>query len=162
MPFGRSIRTCPVPIPSGDYQKGRWHRGEGIRIDHLMLSPSAADRLIDAGIDKEHTRQGKGQRSHAGLVRVGGCATAAAPDALGCERRSPMPLLPVHSDQMLRHITAPYLTWGFILVCVAAHVALSEIPTYEHSTALRSLGFIRALCLVRPRSRLCLSACPRY
>lgn len=36
-----------------DYQKGRWHRGEGIRIDRLMLSPSAADRLIDAGIDKE-------------------------------------------------------------------------------------------------------------
>lgn len=36
-----------------DYQKGRWHRGEGIRIDHLMLSPLAADRLIDAGIDKE-------------------------------------------------------------------------------------------------------------
>lgn len=53
-----------------------------------------------------------------------------------------MPLLPVHSDQMLRDITAPYLTWGFILVCVAAHVALSEIPTYEHSTALRSLGFM--------------------
>lgn len=36
-----------------DYQKGRWHRGEGIRIDHLMLSPAAADRLTDAGIDKE-------------------------------------------------------------------------------------------------------------
>ncbi|MCA8928622.1 MAG: exodeoxyribonuclease III [Alphaproteobacteria bacterium] len=36
-----------------DYQKGRWHRGEGIRIDHLLLSPAAADRLTDAGIDKE-------------------------------------------------------------------------------------------------------------
>ncbi len=36
-----------------DYQKGRWHRGEGIRIDHLLLSPSAADRLVDAGIDTE-------------------------------------------------------------------------------------------------------------
>jgi exodeoxyribonuclease-3 len=34
-----------------DYQKGRWHRDEGIRIDHLMLSPTAADRLTDAGID---------------------------------------------------------------------------------------------------------------
>ena len=34
-----------------DYQKGRWHRDEGIRIDHLMLSPAAADRLVDAGID---------------------------------------------------------------------------------------------------------------
>ena len=36
-----------------DYQKGRWHRGEGIRIDHLLLSPSAADRLTDSGIDRE-------------------------------------------------------------------------------------------------------------
>ena len=36
-----------------DYQKGRWHRGEGIRIDHLLLSPSAADRLVAAGIDTE-------------------------------------------------------------------------------------------------------------
>jgi len=36
-----------------DYQKGRWHRDEGIRIDHLLLSPAAADRLTDAGIDKE-------------------------------------------------------------------------------------------------------------
>jgi exodeoxyribonuclease III len=35
-----------------DYQKGRWHRDEGIRIDHLLLSPSAADRLTGAGIDK--------------------------------------------------------------------------------------------------------------
>lgn len=36
-----------------DYQKGRWHRDEGIRIDHLLLSPAAADRMIDAGIDRE-------------------------------------------------------------------------------------------------------------
>ena len=36
-----------------DYQKGRWNRGEGIRIDHLLLSPAAADRLSDAGIDRE-------------------------------------------------------------------------------------------------------------
>ena len=35
-----------------DYQAGRWHRDEGLRIDHLMLSPQAADRLIGAGIDK--------------------------------------------------------------------------------------------------------------
>jgi exodeoxyribonuclease III len=35
-----------------DYQAGRWHRDEGLRIDHLLLSPEAADRLKDAGIDK--------------------------------------------------------------------------------------------------------------
>lgn len=36
-----------------DYQAGAWARNNGIRIDHLLLSPQAADLLVDAGIDKE-------------------------------------------------------------------------------------------------------------
>ena len=35
-----------------DYQAGAWQKDDGIRIDHLLLSPQAADRLIDAGIDR--------------------------------------------------------------------------------------------------------------
>ncbi len=35
-----------------DYQAGAWARDAGFRIDHLLLSPSAADRLIEAGVDK--------------------------------------------------------------------------------------------------------------
>jgi exodeoxyribonuclease-3 len=35
-----------------DYQAGRWYRDEGLRIDHLLLSPQAADRLVAADIDK--------------------------------------------------------------------------------------------------------------
>jgi exodeoxyribonuclease III len=35
-----------------DYQAGRWMRDEGLRIDHLLLSPQAADRLAAADIDK--------------------------------------------------------------------------------------------------------------
>ncbi|MGB3147695.1 MAG: exodeoxyribonuclease III [Paracoccaceae bacterium] len=35
-----------------DYQAGAWERNNGIRIDHLMLSPQAADLLQDCGIDK--------------------------------------------------------------------------------------------------------------
>lgn len=38
-----------------DYQAGAWQRNNGIRIDHLLLSPQAADRLTGAGIDK-HVR----------------------------------------------------------------------------------------------------------
>ncbi len=34
-----------------DYQRGRWQKGEGIRIDHLLLSPLAAERLQSAEID---------------------------------------------------------------------------------------------------------------
>ena len=37
-----------------DYQAGAWQRDAGFRIDHLLLSPPAADRLIDAGVDKDY------------------------------------------------------------------------------------------------------------
>lgn len=36
-----------------DYQRGAWQKNHGIRIDHFLLSPQAADCLIAAGIDKE-------------------------------------------------------------------------------------------------------------
>jgi exodeoxyribonuclease-3 len=36
-----------------DYQAGRWHRDEGLRIDHLLLSPHATDRIAGCEIDKK-------------------------------------------------------------------------------------------------------------
>ncbi len=35
-----------------DYQAGCWNKDQGLRIDHLLLSPQAADRLGDSGVDK--------------------------------------------------------------------------------------------------------------
>ncbi len=35
-----------------DYQAGAWQKNNGIRIDHLLLSPQAADRLKSVEIDK--------------------------------------------------------------------------------------------------------------
>ena len=35
-----------------DYTAGCWQRDAGFRIDHLLCSPEAADRLVDAGVDK--------------------------------------------------------------------------------------------------------------
>jgi len=35
-----------------DYQAGAWEKNNGIRIDHLLLGPQAADRLRDCGIDR--------------------------------------------------------------------------------------------------------------
>ena len=45
----------PGPFTFWDYQAGAWQKNWGIRIDHVMLSPQAADRLIASGIDK-HVR----------------------------------------------------------------------------------------------------------
>lgn len=47
---------CPPAAAPGqysfwDYQAGSWDRNNGIRIDHLLLSPQAADLLQDAQID---------------------------------------------------------------------------------------------------------------
>ena len=37
-----------------DYTAGCWQRDAGFRIDHLLLSPQAADRLLDAGVHKDY------------------------------------------------------------------------------------------------------------
>ncbi|WMS42425.1 exodeoxyribonuclease III [Acuticoccus sp. MNP-M23] len=36
-----------------DYQAGAWQKNNGIRIDHLMLSPQAADRLTGVTVEKQ-------------------------------------------------------------------------------------------------------------
>ena len=47
-----------------DYQGGAWRRNDGIRIDHMLLSPQAADLLQDCAIDCE-TRAGDKPSDHA-------------------------------------------------------------------------------------------------
>ena len=42
-----------------DYTAGCWQRDAGFRIDHLLLSPQAADRLLDAGVDKDYRGRDK-------------------------------------------------------------------------------------------------------
>lgn len=37
-----------------DYQAGAWQRDNGFRIDHALLSPELADRLVAAGVDKSY------------------------------------------------------------------------------------------------------------
>ncbi|MDE2301634.1 MAG: exodeoxyribonuclease III [Sphingomonadales bacterium] len=36
-----------------DYQAGAWQRDHGFRIDHALLSPELADRLLACGVDKD-------------------------------------------------------------------------------------------------------------
>lgn len=51
------------PFTFWDYQAGSWGKDDGIRIDHILLSPQAADMLVDAGIDKE-ARAGEKPSDH--------------------------------------------------------------------------------------------------
>ncbi len=47
-----------------DYWRNAWARDAGLRIDHLLLSPLAAKRLMRAGVDKE-VRGREGASDHA-------------------------------------------------------------------------------------------------
>lgn len=48
----RSLNTEAGHFTFWDYQKGRWPKDEGLRIDHLLLSPEASDRLDNCEIDR--------------------------------------------------------------------------------------------------------------
>jgi len=53
--FTDAVRLChPEPglYTFWDYQAGAFQKDDGIRIDHLLLSPQAADRLVSAGVDR--------------------------------------------------------------------------------------------------------------
>ncbi len=50
-----ALRAChpgPGIYTFWDYQAGAWQKDHGIRIDHILASPQAADRLQAAGVDK--------------------------------------------------------------------------------------------------------------
>jgi exodeoxyribonuclease-3 len=57
-----AFRACnpkPHQYTFWDYQAGAWQKNNGIRIDHLLLSPQAADRLKTCVIDKNMRDQDK-------------------------------------------------------------------------------------------------------
>jgi exodeoxyribonuclease-3 len=49
----RARNAGPGQYTFWDYQAGAWERNNGIRIDHLLLSPQAADLLQGCQIDKQ-------------------------------------------------------------------------------------------------------------
>ena len=57
----------PGPFTFWDYQGGSWQKDNGIRIDHHLLSPQAADRLAGVRIDK-HVRAWERPSDHVPVV----------------------------------------------------------------------------------------------
>jgi exodeoxyribonuclease III len=47
----RAVNEAPGQYTFWDYQAGSWQKNWGLRIDHLLMSPQASDRLIDVGVD---------------------------------------------------------------------------------------------------------------
>jgi len=49
----RAVDASPGTYTFWDYQAGAWQKNRGIRIDHVLLTPQAADRLAACGIDRD-------------------------------------------------------------------------------------------------------------
>ena len=64
--FTDAVRASTDAVPAytfWDYQAGSWQKNWGIRIDHLMLSAEAADKLVSTGIEK-HVRSWEKPSDH--------------------------------------------------------------------------------------------------
>lgn len=63
----RARTNAPGVYTFWDYQAGAWQKNNGIRIDHALLSPQAADRLRSVRIDK-HVRGWEKPSDHVPVV----------------------------------------------------------------------------------------------
>ena len=63
----RAASPAPGIYTFWDYQAGAWQKNNGIRIDHCLLSPQAADRFVSARIDK-HVRGWEKPSDHVPVV----------------------------------------------------------------------------------------------
>ena len=62
-----AVRDSPpgrADVSFWDYKRDRWRRDAGLRIDFLLLNKAAAERLIDAGVDRS-VRGEEGASDHA-------------------------------------------------------------------------------------------------
>ena len=65
-----AFRAChaePRKYTFWDYQAGSWQKDHGIRIDHILLSPQAADRLASCAIER-HVRAWEKPSDHVPVV----------------------------------------------------------------------------------------------
>ena len=59
----RATTSAPETFTFWDYQAGAWQRNDGIRIDHILMTPRAADRMRDCQIDS-HVRDREKPSDH--------------------------------------------------------------------------------------------------
>jgi exodeoxyribonuclease III len=60
----RALHPSKPMFTFWDYKRNRWARDAGLRLDHLLLSPVLAPRLVKAGVDRK-VRSEQGASDHA-------------------------------------------------------------------------------------------------
>lgn len=73
----RALNSDPGAYTFWDYQRRAWELGNGIRIDHFLLSPQAADRLEACTIDSAPRGLPKASDHTPVVVTLGDAAAAA-------------------------------------------------------------------------------------
>jgi exodeoxyribonuclease III len=63
----RAASDSPELYTFWDYQAGAWQKNNGIRIDHVLMSPQATDRFVSATIDR-HVRAWEKPSDHVPVV----------------------------------------------------------------------------------------------
>ncbi|MEZ5843748.1 MAG: exodeoxyribonuclease III [Hyphomicrobiaceae bacterium] len=63
----RSVDAAGGVYTFWDYQAGAWQKDNGIRIDHVLLSPQAADRLMAVTVDRR-TRSWEKPSDHVPVI----------------------------------------------------------------------------------------------
>lgn len=76
----RAVSDAPGLYTFWDYQAGAWQKNRGLRIDHLLLSPRAADRLARVEISKA-LRAGDKPSDHVAIFADLAPVQASAPAA---------------------------------------------------------------------------------
>ena len=63
-----TIRSCPAgPWTWWDYRRLAFPKGDGLRIDHVLATPAAADRCVRAEVDRDE-RKGTKPSDHAPVL----------------------------------------------------------------------------------------------
>lgn len=60
----RALHPTGAPYTFWSYWRNRFERDAGLRIDHLLLAPALANRLIRGGVERD-VRGGPGASDHA-------------------------------------------------------------------------------------------------
>ena len=104
-----------------DYQAGAWQRDNGIRIDHFLLTPQAADLLTDCRHRQACARARQAVRSRPGLGHAGHLNPAAA-----CQSPSPRDARR-HAPRTTPRIGMENLRGSILMVLAMAGFALEDM-----------------------------------
>src|SRR3546814_17621250 len=106
----RALHRTPHLYTFWDYQGGGWQHDKGLRIDHFLLSPQAADLLESCEIDRGPRGEPKASDHTPVVCRP---LDPAAARVSPCWRQ--MPFIPPHDT------TPPYITARPCSPCIPTH-----------------------------------------